>query len=271
MSPWILGAWRFLPDWSLNASAGASRQFPDLDAVLGVAGSSDLVPEQATHVDVSIERTLASGTRVQAALFNRVESDVLRGPDMDARRFQSLLLDPSTPDRYRNALHGVSRGIELVVAPMHVGRVSGSMSYTYATARQNDAGTQETFWNDVDLRHAFDGATVVRIGRQSTAGIILRAASGVPLPGYFDVTNGRLVLGDRRNEIRLPPYVRLDPARAEDAVLLTPRGNPLRRGAERAEPPESGNRRGNPCNRSPAKPTASRVLSSFAAHRLVSS
>jgi hypothetical protein len=24
------------------------------------------------------------------------------------------------------------------------------------------------------------------------------------------VTNGRLVLGDRRNEIRLPPYVRLD-------------------------------------------------------------
>ena len=35
VSPWILGAWRFGRGWTVNASAGASRQFPELDAVIG--------------------------------------------------------------------------------------------------------------------------------------------------------------------------------------------------------------------------------------------
>ena len=30
--PWMLGAWHFGHDWTINASAGASRQFADLDA-----------------------------------------------------------------------------------------------------------------------------------------------------------------------------------------------------------------------------------------------
>ena len=41
-------------------------------------------------------------------------------------------------------------------------------------------------------------------------GSYLRAASGVPIPGYFALSNGTLVAGENRNQERLPPYVRLD-------------------------------------------------------------
>ena len=148
---------------------------------------------------------------VQATLFNRVENDVLRPPDL-ARETRAGALCAIQRARVgiRTGSTEHREGVELVVGPSAVARLSGWVSYTYAIARQTDIGTRETFWSDVDRRHAFNTAGVVRIGHQSTAGIILRAASGVPLPGYFDLTNGRLFVGDHRNEIRLPPYVRLD-------------------------------------------------------------
>ncbi len=84
------------------------------------------------------------------------------------------------------------------------------MSYTYALARQTDLDTQESFWTDVDRRHAFNAAGVFRITDQTNIGLVLRAASGVPIPGYFGTSNGKLLVGNHRNEARLAPYARLD-------------------------------------------------------------
>jgi len=52
------------------------------------------------------------------------------------------------------------------------------------------------------------------VGRQASLGLVLRAASGLPIPGYFTLRNGALISGDHRNAVRLAPYVRLD-ARAQ--------------------------------------------------------
>jgi hypothetical protein len=125
------------------------------------------------------------------------------------------LLIPAT---YRNALYGVSRGLELVVSPEHTSRLSGWLSYTYAGMRQRDITTQETFWSDFDRRHTFNAAGIFHIGAQSEAGLVLRAASGVPIPGYFDLRDGALVVGDSLNAVRLPAYVRLD-GRAQRRVF----------------------------------------------------
>ena len=38
----------------------------------------------------------------------------------------------------------------------------------------------------------------------------LRGGSNFPIPGYLTARNGSLFVSDRRNETRLPPYVRLD-------------------------------------------------------------
>ncbi len=183
---------------------------PDLDAALGVAGSSNLLPEQATHVDLGVEEKLAGGLRWQATLFNRIEHDGLRPPDLQPRLVQGLLVAPPGPGDYRNSLHGLSRGLDLLVAGEGTARLSGWMSYTYALTRQTDVETLETFWSDFDRRHVFNAAGRFQIGDQSSAGLVLRAASGVPIPGYFALSNGTLVAGENRNQERLPPYVRLD-------------------------------------------------------------
>jgi hypothetical protein len=88
------------------------------------------------------------------------------------------------------------------------------MSYTYATAQQTDASTNETFWSDFDRRHAVNAVGVFRAGRQTTLGVIVRSASGAPIPGYFALNDGKLGVGNHRNVVRLPAYVRVD-ARAQ--------------------------------------------------------
>jgi hypothetical protein len=210
LAPWILGAWQFKPGWTLNASAGASRQFPDLDAVRGLTASSDLSPERAALVDVGVEQRLSNSFRWQLTLYNRVERDVLRAPDLQPRLVQGFVLDPQSPSRYRNSLRGTSRGIDMLAARDSAARFSGWIAYTYASSRQADVSTEETFWGDFDRRHALNAAGVFRIARETSVGIVFRGASSVPLPGYFDVSDGRLFVGARRNEIRLPPYMRLD-------------------------------------------------------------
>jgi len=209
LTPWALGAWRFAREWTITASAGASRQFTDLDAIMGSVGSPVLRPERATHFDVGIEQRLSTRIRWQATLFTRLEQDVLRGPD-PVTSLQTASVDPLVPGPYRNALAGVARGLEFVVTPEQKGRLSGWLSYTYAVMQQHDMTTQETFWSDFDRRHTFNAAGMFRIGPSASAGLVLRAASGVPIPGYLDLRNGTLVAGDRLNVIRLPAYVRLD-------------------------------------------------------------
>ena len=85
LAPWILGAWRSDTSWTINASAGDSRQFADLDAMMGSAASPTLRPERATHFDVGIEQRLSTRIRWQATLFDRLEQDVLRGPGPSCR------------------------------------------------------------------------------------------------------------------------------------------------------------------------------------------
>lgn len=213
LAPWILGTWGFRAGWALKASAGGSRQFPELDAVLGPGGSRDLAPERATHVDVGIERRW-SNVAWQATLFNRVENDVLRPPDLLRRNLLGMAFDPADAWAYRNALHGTARGVELVVSRDSTRALFGWVAYTYAIARQTDNVTHQSFWSDVDRRHALNAAGLFHLGRQASLGLVLRTASGVPVPGYFDLAGGKLMAGERRNMVRLSPYVRLD-ARAQ--------------------------------------------------------
>jgi hypothetical protein len=50
---------------------------------------------------------------------------------------------------------------------------------------------------------------------------VLRAASGIPIPGHFSVSDGKLIVGDHRNDVRLPAYARVD-ARVQ-RTFLSPR------------------------------------------------
>ncbi|HKE87993.1 MAG TPA: TonB-dependent receptor [Vicinamibacterales bacterium] len=207
-TPWTVGAWRVNSAWTITASIGASRQFPDLEMVAGPAGSTNLTPERATHVDVGVEHHLSNGVKWQATFFNRVEHDGVRVPDLQPRLGQDGLIDP--PGRYLNVLHGQSQGIDLLLARERNNGVSGWMSYTAARTQETDTSTYETFSGDFDQRHAFNAAGLLHIRERSSVGIVFRAASGIPIPGYFDLREGHLVVGGQHNTVRLPLYARLD-------------------------------------------------------------
>jgi len=211
LSPWMLGTWAFKTGWALKASGGTSCQYPDLDVVLGAMSSAAFAPERATLFDVGIDRTL-SRVRWQATVFTREEHDVLRPSERLPRiRFvQGDLPDPAAATGYRNALHGSARGLELVVTRDAERGVAGWISYTYARARQTDTETGETYWGDVDRRHAVNAAGLFHIGRETSLGLVLRTASGLPVPGYFTLEKGVPIAGEHRNTVRLAPYVRLD-------------------------------------------------------------
>ncbi|MEO5894224.1 MAG: TonB-dependent receptor [Vicinamibacterales bacterium] len=208
-SPWIRGTWRFRQTWSVNASAGNSHQFATIDALLSPTEASELVPERATHLDVGIEYQRA---RVvwQATLFNRAENDVLRRLDLRPTLGPDVIFNPMTQGVYRNSVQGFSRGIELIARTDGRGPLSGWLSYTGAITRQTDLATGETFWGDADRRHGLNAAGVFRIGHRTSIGGVLRAASGIPIPGYFSSSQGRLIVGDHRNDVRLPAYARVD-------------------------------------------------------------
>jgi hypothetical protein len=206
-TPWIRGAWRATPLWTVTASVGASRQFPELDAVAAAAGSSGLIAERATNVDVGVEQRLPV-VSWQVTVFDRLEAGIARIPGVQQASIEGVA-GVSARSRY-NALSGSARGIELVVMSRGTGRQSAVMSYAYTAARQADRSTGETFWSDADRRHAINFIEVWRIGQQSSLGLTLRAASGAPIPGYFDVSGGKLYAGEGRNDVRLPAYVRVD-------------------------------------------------------------
>jgi hypothetical protein len=206
VTPWVLGAWQFRPGWTFNASAGVSRQYPDLDLVLEKAPVSDLSPEHAAHIDVGITQELPR-IRWRVTAFARIEDHVL-SRSIDVPRIEGSAY-PVIPIGYTNSLDGRARGIEAVVVARDTRTLSGWLSYTCAAARQTDASTRESFWSNVDRRHAFSAAGRFRLGTQASAGFVLRAASGVPFPAYT-WPGDEPAMGEVRRGSRLPAYMRLD-------------------------------------------------------------
>ncbi|MGH9257287.1 MAG: TonB-dependent receptor plug domain-containing protein [Vicinamibacterales bacterium] len=206
---WLLGEWAFRPNWTLSASAGASRQLPELRHVLGDLGSPDLRPERATHVDVGIERRLANSLRWQATVFSRKEDDILREPEIHPRLVGGAIV-LFEGERYTNALQGTSRGIELMVDRRSPLGLSGWAAYSYGKTRYTDVARHETYWGDFDQRHAFTLFGAYRFSPRTSAGATFRAGSNFPISGRVAAHDGRLFVAGARNQVRLPPHVRLD-------------------------------------------------------------
>ena len=210
MTPWILGEWTFRPGWTLNASAGASRQLPELHHVWRLSGSSDLRPERATHLDVAVEKRVGKSVRWQATLFTRKDADILREPDLQPRLVGDVIVDSQDHVRYSNSLHGLSRGIELLVGRQSATGLSGWAAYSYGQTRYTDADRQETFWADFDQRHALNVFGVYRFSNRASVGTTFRTGTNFPIPAYLSARDGALFVGSHRNDVRLPAYARLD-------------------------------------------------------------
>ena len=207
---WILGEYAMGEGWTLNVSAGASRQLPEPYEMRDGSAWANLRTERATYIDVGIERRLRRAIRWQATVYNRVEADILREPDIYPRLVGDVIVGPRDPGRYTNGLSGLSHGIELQADRRSATGLSGWVAYSYGKIRYADVGRGETFWGDFDRRHTFNMFGTYRFSMRTSVGATFRAGSGFPIPAYVSARDGILVVADQRNAVRLPPYARLD-------------------------------------------------------------
>ncbi len=215
---WVLTEWQLPAHFLLTGSAGVSWQHPDLVYMLGPGGRLALEPERAAHADAGIAQQPAPGIRWQVSLFNRREQDVLRAPGLFARSWPIDGPGAEAEDvRYRNALRGTARGVEVSIERRRGSGLSGWAAYSYGWSRQTDVERRETFWSDFDQRHALNLSARYAFTPQTSAGITFRGGSSFPIPGYLTARDGALYAGTQRNGVRLPAYARLD-ARAQHSL-----------------------------------------------------
>ena len=206
VSPWVLAEWSMAPGWTMTAGARVAHQFPWLE--LPVVASPR--PERATHLDVGVERRFEGAMRWQATVFWREERDLLLDRGRYPRLVDTVLVDSFDPRGPTNTLSGSARGVELLVERRAATGLSGWVAYSFGKTRYTDARDGATFWGDFDQRHAVTLSGTYTITDRTSVAADLRGGSNFPLPGYLIARAGHLFVSDRRNETRLPAYVRLD-------------------------------------------------------------
>jgi hypothetical protein len=209
-SPWLQVYWEIAPSTTVRGAAGVYQQFPHFEQVVGAWAGKDLRPERATHFDVGLERQFGGSARVQIALYDREERDMLRRPDAETRLIDGRLRRGSTAARFENRLDGHARGVEVMVHRLDSSSLSGWISYSYGLTRYHDRTTGEKFWGDLDQRHTLNLYGLYRLSPRTSVSAKLRTGSNFPVPGYYQEIDGRHLIAAVRNTMRLPSYARLD-------------------------------------------------------------
>jgi len=205
VTPWALAEYR-LGSVTTRLSAGLSRQRPPLELE---ASGTDVAIERARSVDASIELRLPGAFRTQVTGFHRREHNILR-PMGEERLNAGVYVPDAVFPTGSSRLDGVSRGVDLLLQRTTTTGVSGWVAYTWARTRHTDRVSREQFDGDYDQRHTVNVFLQHRFSPRSAVNAKLRLGSNVPVAGYFSGNTTHLFLGESRNQVRLPWYVRLD-------------------------------------------------------------
>ena len=231
-SPWLRGQLTLGKGLELVAGGGVYRQFPGFNEIAGIRGTPGLEPERAWHADVGVSRPVGSGMRAQAVLYRRQSRDGIFLPRDDWQILNGELRPPRTDTHYRNAVTQRASGIELLLQRRSPNGLSGWLSYTYATARDENRVTGETYDADFDQRHALAVYARVRLSELTAVAAKFRTSTNFPIAGYVrelsptpgnpvpDDAPARYAVSADRNGARLPAYARLD-LRATRTFVIT--------------------------------------------------
>jgi len=215
-SPRASLSWSINEHWRVHAMVGRYYQFPDFEQVFGRLGSRDLRAERATNVSGGVEALLGDRVRLSFEVFNREDGDLffsLSEPRLDGG-FVSFGEFP-----FRNSLNGHARGFELTLQRRSANKLAGWISYSYLRTKLTDSQTGLSFVADNEQRHLLNTYASYRFTDTWNLSSVFRYGSGPPIPGFFRQAGDIFFLSDRRNEVRVPDYARLD-VRVSKAFLF---------------------------------------------------
>ncbi|MBW8896134.1 MAG: TonB-dependent receptor, partial [Acidobacteria bacterium] len=209
-SPWLQADWQLSPSMSIRGGTGVYRQFPDFEQVIGAFGLPDADAQRADQYDLGFEHRISGSLRWQATIFDREESGFFRRPAAETRLLNGRVVRGVVTAPYENALGGFARGVELLIQRRSTHGVSGWLAYSYGRTHRTDAQTHESYWSDLDQRHAVNLYVSYRISDRTSVSAKIRGGTNVPAPGYYEQRGETFVVSSLRNTLRLPTYSRVD-------------------------------------------------------------
>jgi hypothetical protein len=209
-SPWLQAEWKVTKAASIRSGAGIYRQFPEFEQVIGALGFADARAERARQYDLGFEERLGASMRWQVTIFDREEAGFFRRPGAETRLVNGRVVRGVSTASYTPSLDGYARGVELLVQRRSTRGVSGWLAYSYGRIRYTDRQTKETYWSDLDQRHAVNLYLSYRISDRTSVSAKVRAGTNVPAPGYYTQEGSDYFVAATRNTLRLPTYSRVD-------------------------------------------------------------
>lgn len=209
-SPWIQADWKLSNTASIRGGAGIYRQFPEFEQVIGALGVTGARSQRADQYDLGFEQRIGASMRWQATIFDREETGFFRRPAAENRLVNGRVVRGVVTAPYQAGLDGFARGVELLVQRRSARGVSGWLSYSYGRVRHTDRQTGETYWSDLDQRHAVNLYVTLRVSERTSVSAKIRAGTNVPAPGYYAREGSGYVVSPSRNTLRLPTYSRVD-------------------------------------------------------------
>jgi hypothetical protein len=159
-------------------------------------------------VSVAVEKRLGDAARFRVEGWNRDDRDLLSRPFFDFRLVNGTI-QPVAAALF-NSIRGYSRGIQIVLQTRSANRLSGWTSYTLSYTRQRDSLLSVHYWADEDQRHLANTYLTYRLTPSLNLSGRWAYGSGEPIPGFFAMRDGLYYLSERKNQVRLPSYQRVD-------------------------------------------------------------
>jgi hypothetical protein len=195
------------PSTSLELAWGDHGQFPSADALFGTEGNRDLGAARSRHAVAALEQRVGK-MRLRVEGYIEDQDRFWFAPGAEFRRGASGVVLPQ-PSRLRNALHGFSRGLEVVVQRRSANGLSGWISYAWAETRLEGGGVP-AFVSDFDQPHTVSAYGSWRLSSAWNVSAKYRYGRGTPIVGFYERRGEAFFLSARRNEARIEPYSRLD-------------------------------------------------------------
>lgn len=209
-SPWLQGEWQLSKAMTLRGGSGIYRQFPDFEQVIGTLGLPGADAQRADQYDLGFEHRIGSSLRWQATVFDREESGFFRRPAAETRLINGRVVRGAVTAPYENQLDGYARGVEFLVQRRSTHGLSGWLAYSYGRTHRTDDLTHESYWSDLDQRHAVNLYLSYRVSDRTNLSAKIRGGTNVPAPGYYEQQGDAYVVSANRNLLRLPTYSRVD-------------------------------------------------------------
>lgn len=205
-SPWLVVE-RSFRAVRVFGGIGQAHQFPTLSEM--GRGVDPILTERAWGGDVGVAGAVTPEIFWRVAVYRRRESNIQRRIEEDRLVNGARVVAPPF-DLLGSQLDGTARGVEAAVERRAAKGPTGWVGYSWAHLTDRDVKTGEVFDGDFDQRHTLNVFLQQRFSYRTKGTLKLRIGSNFPIVGYFSGEPEALVLGDVRNQVRLPVYARLD-------------------------------------------------------------